>query len=44
MQIRENRRDVAMSPVSMVVEGEDVESSFTKDERSVRYERIQEIT
>ena len=30
--------------MSMVVEGEDDESIFTKDERSVRYERIQEIT
>ena len=32
------------TPVSMVVEGEDDESIFTKDERSARYERIQEIT
>ena len=32
------------TPVSMVVEGEDDESIFTKDERLVRYERIQEIT
>ena len=32
------------TPVSMVVEGEDDESIFTKDERSVRYDRIQEIT
>ena len=30
--------------MSMVVEGEDVESIFTKDERLVKYERIQEIT
>ena len=29
--------------VSMVVEGKEDESIFTKDERSVRYERIQEI-
>ena len=35
------------APVSMVVEGdlgEDDESIFTKDERSVKYDRIQEIT
>ena len=32
------------TPVSMVVKGEDDESIFTKDKRSVRYERIQEIT
>ena len=31
------------TPVSMVVEGEEDESIFTKDERSVRYERIHEI-
>ena len=31
------------TPVSMVVEGEEDESIFTKDERSVKYERIQEI-
>ena len=32
------------TPVSMVVEDEEDESIFTKDERLVRYERIQEIT
>ena len=32
------------TPVSMVVEGEDDESISTKNERSVRYEQIQEIT
>ena len=32
------------TPVIMVVEGEEDESIFTKDERSVRYEQIQEIT
>ena len=32
------------TPVSMVVESEDDESIFTKDERSVRYDQIQEIT
>ena len=30
--------------VSMVVEGEDDESIFTKDKRLVLYEQIQEIT
>ena len=30
--------------MSMMVEVEEDESIFTKDERSVRYERIQEIT
>ena len=32
------------TPVSMVVEGDDGESILTKDEQSVRYERIQKIT
>ena len=34
----------ARHAVSMVVENEENESIFTKDERLVRYERIQEIT
>ena len=36
-------REQSPEPVSMVVEGKEDESIFTKDERSVRYERIHKI-